>query len=93
LDTGSFGFVIPCEPLMRYRIYYGEIAQFEGTQIDRELDQLAAWLRSSGIDPDFVRDDHLYCVSDGEYWIHLPELTERQRFAMQLIVSSGELLE
>jgi hypothetical protein len=76
---------------MKYVLKYSELVALEGTQLQKELDHLARWLQETGIDPDFDQKQHVYTSSTGDRWILLPELTERQLFAMSLIVSSSEL--
>lgn len=60
--------------------------------LEQEVSQLAAWLASTKIDPDFEMDNHVYHHADtGDVWLFLPELTQRQLMAATLILSSSEL--
>ena len=59
--------------------------------VDQEMQELEAWIHSSGIDPDFDSDLHVYVTETGDRWIHIPELSSSQLFAMQMILSSSEL--
>ena len=77
---------------MRYIIHYNELVELERTQISQEIAQLTSWLHTTEIDPEFDPDIHLYRDPEsGDRWLHLPELTLRQLFAMQLILSSSEV--
>ena len=59
--------------------------------VDAEIAELESWLRNSNIDPDFDAQSHVYVTDHGDRWIHLPELSNSQLFAMQMILSSSEL--
>jgi hypothetical protein len=77
---------------MRYIIHYNELVELERTQMQLEIAQLTSWLHTTEIDPEFDPELHLYRdLESGDRWLHLPELTERQLFAMQLILSSSEV--
>lgn len=77
---------------MRYIIHYNELVDLEHSQISLEIAQLTRWLHTAEIDPEFDPDTHLYRDPEsGDRWLHLPELTERQLLAMQLILSSSEV--
>jgi hypothetical protein len=79
---------------MRYIIHYNELVELERTQISQEIAQLTSWLHTTEIDPEFDPDTHLYRDPEsGDRWLHLPELTEGQLFAMQLILSSSEVTQ
>jgi hypothetical protein len=79
---------------MRYIIHYNELVELERTQMQLEIDQLTRWLHTTEIDPEFDPELHLYKDSEsGDRWLHLPELTERQLLAMQLILSSSEVTQ
>ena len=74
---------------MKYVLKYNELVDLENTQLQSELDQLELWLHSTGIDPDFDQTQHLHIRTDsGDRWLFLPELSERELFAMSLIISS-----
>ena len=60
--------------------------------VDSEIQELAEWLWSSEIDPDFDPDTHVYRDPDsGDVTLSLVELTSGQLFAATLIMSSSEL--
>ena len=78
--------------MARYVLKYNELVTLEATQRTLELEQLEKWLHTTGIDPDFNQEHHVYTNSDtGDDWIMLPELSSGELFAMSLIVSSREL--
>ena len=78
--------------MARYTLRYNELADLEHNQLEREFERLELWLHETGIDPEFDRDQHIYRDGvTGNRWIFLPELTEKQLFAAELIVSSSEL--
>ena len=78
--------------MAKYVLKYNELVELETTQLQTELDQLEKWLHSTGIDSDFDQKEHLHIRTDsGDRWLFLPELTERELFAMSLILSSSEL--
>lgn len=77
---------------MRYIIHYNELVELERTQMAQETAQLTSWLHSTEIDPEFDPELHIYRDPEsGDRWLHLPELTERQLLALQLILSSSEV--
>lgn len=77
---------------MRYIIHYNELAELERTQMQLETAQLTSWLHTTEIDPEFDPELHIYRDPEsGDRWLHLPELTERQLLALQLILSSSEV--
>lgn len=77
---------------MRYIIHYNELVELERTQMAQETAQLTSWLHTTEIDPEFDPELHIYRDPEsGDRWLHLPELTERQLLALQLILSSSEV--
>jgi hypothetical protein len=76
---------------MRYKYQHTELWRENSAIIDSEMQELEAWLRRSKIDPDFDREEHVYVCENGDRWIFLPELSERQLMAATLILSSSEL--
>ena len=77
--------------MARY-VYKHNSFMVEGGQlVDKEFEELAKWITSSGIDKEFEVDRHIYKHDSGDYWIHIPELTENQLFAMSLILSMSQL--
>lgn len=76
--------------MARYTIRHNELVELEQSLLTQELSQLEKWLHSSEIDPDFDLEDHLYYDPySGDRWVFLPELTDNQLFAMQMILSSS----
>lgn len=60
--------------------------------LENEIQELEKWLHSSGIDPDFEPDTHVYQdPNTNDITLSLPELTKSQLFAATLIMSSSEL--
>jgi hypothetical protein len=78
--------------MAKYVLKYNELAEMESSQIQFEFEKLEGWLHETGIDPDFDRNEHIYINSEtGDRWIFLPELSSKQLFTMELIVSSSEI--
>lgn len=78
--------------MAKYVLKYNELAEMESSQIQFEFEKLEGWLHETGIDPDFDRNEHIYIDSEtGDRWIFLPELSSKQLFTMELIVSSSEI--
>lgn len=77
--------------MARY-VYAHSALWVENTAIlDNEIQELTNWIRSSGIDTEFDPEEHIYVTDSGDRWIHIPEVTTSQLFAMQMILSSSEL--
>jgi len=73
--------------------YKNSLLWNESTDIvDKEIEELAAWLHSSEIDVDFTIDHHVHVDEEGNRILFLPwGINDRQLFTMTLILSSSEL--
>lgn len=77
--------------MARYTYRHSDLWREQSTVLEDELAQLASYLHSSGLDEEFDPDDHTYQHESGDVWIFLPEMTDRQLFAITLILSSSTL--
>lgn len=79
--------------MAKYVFKFNELAEMEKSQLESEFERLEQWLHETKIDPDFDRAEHIYLDSvTGDRWVFLPELNSKQMFAMELIVSSSEVI-
>jgi hypothetical protein len=79
--------------MAKYVLKYNELVEMESTQLELEFEQLEKWLHKTGIDSDFDRNEHIYVDAEtGDRWIFLPELSDNQTLAMELIVSSSQVM-
>ncbi len=78
--------------MARYRMQFSELWRENSSIIDSEIDQMTQWLHSSGVDPDFDPDTHVYTETNGDRTFSLPELTSSQQFALSMILSSSEIV-
>lgn len=78
--------------MARYRMRFSELWRENSSIIDAEIAALTGWLHSSGVDPDFDPDTHVYEEANGDRTFSLPELSNSQQFALTMIVSSSEIL-
>jgi hypothetical protein len=80
--------------MAKYVLKYNELAEMESSQLEFEFEKLQQWLHETGIDVDFDRDQHIYRDSEtGDRWMFLPELNSKQLFALELIVSSSQVVK
>lgn len=77
--------------MTQYTYRFSELWRENTRIIDTELEQLSNYLHTAGIDADFDPDQHVYTHESGDRWLFLPELSDRQLFAITLILSSSEL--
>lgn len=79
--------------MAKYVLKYNQLVEMESSQLQLEFEKLEQWLHETGIDPDFDRNEHIYIDSEtGDRWMFLPELNSKQLFALELIVSSSEVV-
>jgi len=75
--------------MARYTDRWSELWR-ESTELrDQELTQLAKYLHSSKLDPEFDPDDPVYTLASGDPWLSLPQLTDRQLSLITVILSSS----
>jgi hypothetical protein len=80
--------------MAKYVLKYNELADMEQSLMSSEFERLESWLHETGIDEDFDRDEHIYVDAEtGDRWMFLPELNSKQLFALELIVSSSEVVK
>lgn len=77
--------------MARYTYRDSDLWREGSTVLADELAQLTQYLHASGLDLEFDVDAHIYQHTSGDVWIFLPEMTERQLFAITLILSSSTL--
>jgi len=75
--------------MARYTYRWSELWRESTELLDQELTQLAKYLHSSKLDPEFDPDDHVYTHASGDRWLFLPQLTDRQLFLITVILSSS----
>ena len=79
--------------MAKYVLKYNELVEMESSQLESEFERLEQWLHETGIDLDFDREEHIYRDEvTGDRWMFLPELNSKQLFALELIVSSSEVV-
>ena len=79
--------------MAKYVLKFNELVETESSQLESEFEKLEHWLHETGIDQDFDRNEHIYCDAEtGDRWMFLPELNSKQLFALELIVSSSEIV-
>lgn len=80
--------------MAKYVLKYNELVEMESSQLESEFARLEEWLHETGIDVDFDRNEHIYLDNEtGDRWVFLPELNSKQLFAMELIVSSLQIVQ
>lgn len=73
-------------------VRYNELVALEGTQMQKELEELTRWLHQSRVDRYFDPKEHIHLDAvTGDHWIFTAELTEAQQFTVALILSSSEV--
>lgn len=77
--------------MARYTYRHSDLWRERSRVLEQELEQLESYLHSSGLDEEFDINDHTYRHESGDVWIFLPEMTDRQLFAITLILSSSTL--
>ena len=77
--------------MARYTLRHSDLWNEQSTVLADELAQLAQYLHSSKLDPEFEVEAHTYRHDSGDVWIFLPEMSDRQLFAITLILSSSTL--
>ncbi len=79
--------------MAKYVLKFNELVEMESSQLESEFEKLEHWLHETGIDEDFDRAEHIYRDAEtGDRWMFLPELNNKQLFALELIVSSSEVV-
>jgi hypothetical protein len=79
--------------MAKYVLKFNELVEMESSQLESEFEKLEHWLHETGIDEDFDRNEHIYRDAEtGDRWMFLPELNSKQLFALELIVSSSEVV-
>lgn len=77
--------------MARYTYRDSDLWRERSSVLTDELTQLAQYLHSSKLDLEFDVEAHTYRHESGDVWIFLPEMSERQLFAITLILSSSTL--
>lgn len=77
--------------MARYTYRHSDLWNERSRVLEEELEQLKSYLHSSGLDDEFDLDDHTYRHESGDLWLFLPEMNDRQLFAITLILSSSQL--
>lgn len=77
--------------MARYTYKHSDLWREQSRVLEQELEQLQSYLHSSGIDDEFDVNVHTYRHESGDVWLFLPEISDRQLFAITLILSSSEL--
>ena len=79
--------------MARYTYKHSNLWVENTSILDGEIEELTKWLHTSGIDPDFDVDTHVYRDDNtGDVHFFLEELSRSQLFAATLVLSSSELL-
>jgi len=79
--------------MARYTYKHSNLWVENTSILDGEIEELSKWLHTSGIDPDFDADTHVYRDDNtGDVTLSLVELSNAQLFAATLVLSSSELL-